>query len=372
MNTDVIPVGAAGAAGDGVRRAVEVLTSGGIVAFPTETVYGVGARMDLPDSVARLRAVKERSDHQPLTVHVAARDEVFRFVPQPGRVGRRLVRKAWPGPVTLVLPIEVGAGASSGQIDVSALHSIAPNGSIGMRCPDETTATAILLGVGAPVVATSANRAGRPAPTTAEGVRAELGGRIDLIIDGGPTRYGRPSTIVRVDGERYRVLRVGVYDERMIEQLASYHLLFVCTGNTCRSPMAAAMARSMLAEKLGIPSEALADAGIRIESAGTFAGAGPAADHAVAVMADRGIDLSAHRCRGLSPELVHSADRVYVMTRSHRDAVLDLVPGAESRVTLLAGEEELGDPFGGSRDAYQRSADAIEAAVKKRLEEIDP
>ena len=254
-------------------RAASALDQGGLVAFPTETVYGVGARADLPAAVRRLRRLKERTDGKPFTVHIPDREHVRTYVPDLPSLGRRLVRKGWPGPITLLFQLSDPSAAPVLNNRASTLAGeIYHDGEIGLRCPDHELARRMLAGVAGPVVAASANRAGSaPACTASEALR-ELGDGIDLLLDGGSAQFGRPSTVVRVGDSGYEVVREGVCDAQTLRGLASMNVLLVCTGNTCRSPMAAGMFRRMLARRSGCAPSELPDCHIDVRSAGTFAG----------------------------------------------------------------------------------------------------
>jgi L-threonylcarbamoyladenylate synthase len=167
--------------------AARTLRAGGLVAFPTETVYGLGADAGNGEAVARLYAAKGRPSFNPLIAHVADRDAaraLALFTP----AAEALAAAFWPGPLTLVLPKHEGAPVS--DLATAGLDTIA------LRVPDHRVAQALLAAFGGPVVAPSANRSGHVSPTEAAHVRADLDGRIDLIVDGGPTRVGVESTIV--------------------------------------------------------------------------------------------------------------------------------------------------------------------------------
>jgi L-threonylcarbamoyladenylate synthase len=180
--TRVIPA-QVGAATD----AATCLSAGGLVAFPTETVYGLGADATNATAVARLYEAKGRPSFNPLIAHVpdllaAERLAVF------DQAAKRLAAKFWPGPLTLVL--KKRAGCAVAELATAGLDSIA------VRVPSHEVARDIIRKLGRPVVAPSANRSGHVSPTTAQHVLDDLGGRIDLIIDGGPTHVGVESTIV--------------------------------------------------------------------------------------------------------------------------------------------------------------------------------
>lgn len=371
MGTEVVRVDDGGDFADAVRRAGEVLAGGGLAAFPTETVYGVASCVDHQDAVARLRRVKNRPSETAFTVHIGAREDAVRFAPDMGKLAARLIFRAWPGPLTLILPVESPAQAPvlDGLNGVAA-EAMYYDGTIGLRCPDDRIAAALLTSLTSPVVAASANEAGQPPAQTGEDVLRDLDGKIDLLIDAGRTRYSRPSTIVRVTGKSYEVVREGVYDRRTLERLATLRLLFVCTGNTCRSPMAAGIASDALARRLGCEISELARHGVEVTSAGTAGGFGPAAEHAVAVMARRDIDISRHRSAALTEEMVQQADQIIVMTQAHREAVLNMVPSAAERVVLLLADRDMNDPIGGRQADYEGCARSIHEGVLVRLQEV--
>ena len=185
----------------GIARAIELVRVGGLVALPTETVYGLAARADSEAGVARIYEAKGRPSFNPLIVHIGSLEEADALV-EISSAARALAGAHWPGPLTLVLPRRRDASLASG---VSAgLPTLA------VRCPAHPVIRAILAGVGAPLAAPSANRSGFVSPTTAEQVLATLDGRIDAVLDGGPCAAGLESTIVavRADG-RLEVLRPG-------------------------------------------------------------------------------------------------------------------------------------------------------------------
>ncbi len=371
MRTRIIKLTGSRGQSDAVRAAVEVLERGGLVAFPTETVYGVGARADLPHAVADLREAKGRSEEKAFTVHVDSKQAALRYIDTPTGLAQRLMRKVWPGPLTIIVPAPDAAKATApGQPSPAAQEVMYHDGWVGLRCPDDLVACEILRGAGGPVIASSANAAGNPPPRSGDEVLRDLNDKVDLLIDTGRTRYSKPSSIVQVTGNHYELLREGVYDAGSIARLAALKILFVCTGNTCRSPMAAGLAAKMLADRMHLSVDELAAHGVVVHSAGTAGGFGHATEPAIRAMAHRGIDISQHVSTALTPELVHQSDFVFTMTQSHRDAAIRMEKSAESRIVELLPGEDLADPVGGSDADYEACAQAIERGLKVRIEEI--
>ncbi|WP_394154619.1 L-threonylcarbamoyladenylate synthase [Loktanella salsilacus] len=195
----------------GLAKAADILAHGGLVAFPTETVYGLGADARRSDAVAGIYAAKGRPSFNPLIVHVAdlaAAKELVTFTPQ----AYRLAQVFWPGALTLVLPLRAKAGISS--LVTAGLTTLA------VRVPDHPVAQGLLRAFGGPVAAPSANPSGRISPTTAAHVVAGLAGRIGGVVDGGACGVGLESTIVDVTGDPILLRAGGVAAEALVSTLA--------------------------------------------------------------------------------------------------------------------------------------------------------
>jgi L-threonylcarbamoyladenylate synthase len=193
-----------------IERAGTILAKGGLVAFPTETVYGLGADGRNARAVAALYAAKERPSFNPLIAHLATAEAAMRegvF----DEDATRLAAAFWPGPLTLVVPVS----------DTCTVSDLARAGldSVGLRVPAHPAASALLATCGFPVVAPSANRSGRVSPTDANHVLGDLEDRIDAVVDGGPTRVGVESTIVACLGGPPRLLRPGGVPREAIERV---------------------------------------------------------------------------------------------------------------------------------------------------------
>ncbi|WP_207707626.1 L-threonylcarbamoyladenylate synthase, partial [Desulfofundulus thermobenzoicus] len=182
-----------------MARAGLILRRGGLVAFPTETVYGLGADALNARAVARIFEAKGRPQDNPLIVHVAAREMVDPLVARVPAHARQLMDAFWPGPLTLVLP----AAAAVPREVTAGLDTV------GIRMPDHPVALALIRSAGVPVAAPSANLSGRPSPTSAEHVLADLGGRVEVVLDGGPAGIGVESTVLDITGDVPVILRPG-------------------------------------------------------------------------------------------------------------------------------------------------------------------
>jgi L-threonylcarbamoyladenylate synthase len=185
--------------GDAVARAIAILRRGGVVAIPTETVYGLAADLTNPQAIARIYAIKGRPADHPLIVHTHDPAALDGFIAASTPAFAALGERFWPGPLTLV----VGRGARTPPSITGGQDTVA------VRIPDHPLALAILAGFGGPLAAPSANRFGGVSPTTAQHVRDDLGETVDLIVDGGPARVGVESTIVDLTGSVPAVLRAG-------------------------------------------------------------------------------------------------------------------------------------------------------------------
>lgn len=191
-----------------LESAAQCLKAGGLVAFPTETVYGLGADAENPEALAKLYAVKGRPTHHPVIVHLASVEQLSQWAVDIPEAALVLTKAFWPGPLTLILKrsSRVPDAVTGGQ------------DTVGIRVPDHPVALALLQSFGGGVAAPSANRFGRLSPTTAQHVQQDLGEDVDAILDGGPCQVGVESTIVAFREGQPFILRPGLITEEQIQQ----------------------------------------------------------------------------------------------------------------------------------------------------------
>jgi L-threonylcarbamoyladenylate synthase len=200
---------------DAIKRAADLLRQGRLVAFPTETVYGLGADASNPDAVAGIFKAKGRPADHPLIVHIASIDSLYDWASTVPEAALKLAARFWPGPLAMILnkkpevPLEVTGGQQT----------------VGLRMPDHPVALALLKSFGGGVAAPSANRFCRISPTQASHVSEELGDAVDMILDGGACRVGVESTIIDLSGNKPRLLRPGHISREDIEAVLQTELI---------------------------------------------------------------------------------------------------------------------------------------------------
>lgn len=357
---------------DVVHQAVEALAAGKIIAIPTETVYGLAASALHPEAVQRLVELKGRSPDKPLAFAIKSADDALDYVPNMSCVARRIARRSWPGPITLVLDTDHPDSVIH-RLDPSVREATIPQGTVGLRVPDHELTLQIMRLCAGPIVLTSANLSGDSSAVNGSEVQEKVGEYIDLILDDGPVKFGEASSVVRVKDNEINVLRTGLIDEQTIEKLTHFIALVVCTGNTCRSPMGEGLLAQRIAERLGISMGALEEKGVTVMSAGIAAMPGaPAADQAIEAMRQAGIDISGHQSQPITGRLAKFADVILTMTNGHRQALISHWPMLETRTkTIRRDGGDVSDPIGRPLAVYRSTAEQIDQQLSEWVQTFD-
>ncbi|MGC1718121.1 MAG: Sua5/YciO/YrdC/YwlC family protein [Isosphaeraceae bacterium] len=354
---------------DVVHQTVASLAQGGVIGLATETVYTLAASALHAEGLARVRRLGGTPDSQPLTLMVKGAQECTDWVPGISQVGRRLAWRLWPGPLTLVFPPALTDGLF-GRLPPKVRQVIAPAGGLALRSSADPFLRDVLELTPAPIVLGAVGFADRPPAITADPLRGLAG--LDMVIDSGPTQCGQLCTQVRIDEQRWTIEREGVIDSRTVTQMSGLIILFICTGNTCRSPMAEAICKLMLARRLDCPAEQIEERGYVVQSAGVAAASGsPAASHAIDVLRAMGGSLESHRSRRVTLDLVRQADCIFAMTADHLEALLDAVPEVQPHSHLLDPRGgDVPDPIGSDLHNYRQTAQMIEQMLEERLKQF--
>lgn len=377
---------------DFLHRTVQTLAEGGLVAVPTECTYGVIAHALHPRAIESLEIWHQSLEPSPLhelpsviggsgnadsSIGSDAASRFSLLIPSTQAAGDylsdwtpligRLARRCWPGPLQIeVVPTSVDldsyqlfGGGGAFLSDVS--------GRVAFRVISQRVIEGIHRYLPGPLVFCPLRTTAGKVATTALESSKSLNELVPLLLDDGPTRYGGSPTRIALEKNQYEILHQGVIEEAAMNQFVKPVIVLVCTGNTCRSPMAETLLRELFRIKFG--REDL----VRVISAGVAAADGfGASSQAVEVMGQRGLDLTGHSSRSLDDELMNVADVILTMTRGHRSAILAAWPELESRVqTLRRDGGDISDPVGMPVEVYESCAQQIDEELKAWIEGLD-
>lgn len=359
---------------DIVHLGVQALAEGQVIAMPTCTTYVAAAMATYPQSVANLKQILNTAESSaasagsaipPAALVLRDASELLDFNPDACPTACRLARRAWPGPTQLLVP---GRHVDSllRRLPQQTLDLVTSGDGFVRVCrPAHASILEIVRLSAGPVVALPLQNARESGlAVSADAVAPSVA---SILIDGGPTKYqGRP-TILKISDNNCAIAQSGITPLEELQSLSRLFVLFVCTGNTCRSPMA----EKLLESKVNSKDKPQTGANVRKDvpgrfvpilamSAGISAGGGPASPLAITVLGEMGLDLKNHESCAISEKEIESADLILAMTRNHLQAIISRWPTAAKKALLLHPDgEDVSDPYGGPVSMYRDSAQKI-------------
>ncbi len=322
-----------------LQEAASILKEGGVVALPTETVYGLGAASDNKKAIEKLFKIKRRPKDKPFTLCFADVNDVWEMFGVMPPFVYRIMEAFWPGPLTII--------SYNKNYDKK----------IGVRVSSNAILQGIIREINTPLCLPSANISGEREATTADEVVKIFGNSVDLVIDGGVSYFSKPSTIIDVTYHPFKILREGVIPANdLMEVFFKKRIVFVCTGNTCRSAMAEYILKNILSK-----NNPFAYQRYEIISRGVvFLDNQPPAKEVLNLLKEKeNVDATGHRSHRISRKTILSSDLIIVMEEMHREHILKIEPTAEARIFPLKKflpphlEKDIPDPIGKPYDFYE-------------------
>lgn len=349
-----------------IHYAVQSLRQGRTVAFPAETGGYTETASGLVVEAVRRLPVEEPDGTSvspvlpSLTLALRGAAEARDWAPGLSRLGLRLARRLWPGPVTLLASGEVEHGLAS-RLPEEIRARLCVQNALHLAAPRHEALREVLHHLPGPLLMTAASA----------DCRADV-----IIVDNGngvPPAHPQPATVVAVNGDAWQIVRPGATSVEEIRRQTACSIVFVCTGNTCRSPLAEALCKKRLADRLSCAVEELPARGYHVASAGLSALPGSAAAvEAEQVARCYGADLSAHRSQPLTADLAARADYLVGMTQSHLHAVMEYFGQLGLMPRLLDPAGDIADPIGGDQPVYDACARQIQQHLETLVAEILP
>jgi len=358
---------------DVIHLAVQALAEGHLVAFPSDAHYVVvasGLRPAAVDSLGSIVASGNQAPFPAVSLLPRSADEILDYVPDAPPVALRLANRTWPGPLEILVKNGHPTSLTTRLADSIQTRLLDPDGYLSLTIPQhESIEQVIRLSAGPLLVGSAVRSIQGDLVVSAEQVNA----RVALSIDDGPISVPSPTTIIRVDGSNCFIEREGRLSERQLVAISQFTIVLVCTGNTCRSPMAEVMLNKKLSVRFASRFQNGRFVPIIARSAGVAAAPGsPASSGAIAAMSSMGLDLTEHQSQFTQPSLLERADLILTMTSNHRQSLLSRWPHLAGKTFGLAPEQmDVSDPFGGLVEVYQACAKKIDQFLDTWVDKLD-
>jgi len=355
-----------------LQKAAELLRQGGIVVYPTDTLYGLGASITSKEAMDRLFRIKGRGKERPVSLMINSIEQLTRITGPLKPEELRLTEILFPGKITLITPVRR-------KVEIRKMEHLHR---IGFRIPDYQLCHSLVKLNGAPITTTSANIAQQKNLNTVQEIAEVFENQVDLLIDAGPVRSNFGSSVLDISFSPPVLAREGDIPHRIIEKKIGYkvhrqypdkyHITFICTGNICRSPMAVGILRRALEQTKYRKI-------VHVDSAGTlYLPSTPAALEAIEVSEQMGIDIGSHLSKPLTVEIVLKSDLIICLALNHYQGLVAQYPAFRDKIFLLKQWDRdiklinpsVADPIGHNKDYFQRIFNEIEREIQRLIPEI--